>query len=49
MLDSLIDDAKLGTKKADRKRNPIGVEFSGVLCREVMFSGSFAEKGGKFP
>ena len=40
----LIDDAKLGHKKADRKRNPIGVEFSGEVCREVLFSGSFGRK-----
>ena len=41
----LIADAKLGTKKADRKNNPIGVEFLGEVCREVLFSGSFGRKG----
>ena len=42
------DNAKLGTKKPMEAEISIGVEFMGVLCREVPFHGSFARNPPNF-
>ena len=42
------DNAKLGTKKPMEAEISIGVEFMGVLCREVPFHGSFARNPPQF-